>query len=189
MRTSNKTIMVVLGVGAVLGLAGQVLAQGSFSRGRGDSRGSSRGWGDSRGGSYGRDSFRGGSYGRDSFRGGSYSRDSFRGGSYGRDSFRGGSYGRDSFRGGFDGRSPFVNRGFTGGFSVGYVESPRYYAAPRVVAPWWPGYGATVYVAPSCGLTGRVFVAPQCGVRRPVFTPPFYPQHRYEQPTWRYYRR
>jgi hypothetical protein len=168
----------VLGVGAVLGLAGQALAQGSFSRGRDDSRGFSRG----------RDGFRGGSDSRDGSRGGSYGRDSFRGGSYSRDSFRGGSYGRDSFRGGFDGRSPFVNRGFTGGFSVGYVESPRYYASPRVVAPWSLGYGASVYVAPPCGMTGRVFVTPQCSVRRPVFVAPFFPQHRYEQPTWRYRR-
>jgi hypothetical protein len=148
MRTSNKTIMVVLGVGAVLGLAGQALAQGSFSRGRDDSRGFSRG----------------------------------------RDGSRGGSYGRDSFRGGFDGRAPYVNRGFTGGFSVGYVESPRYYAAPRVVAPWSLGYYSPAYVAPQCGMTRSVFVAPQCGVRRPVFVPPFFPQHRYEQPTWRYCR-
>ena len=158
MRTFNKTVMIVLGVGAVLALAGQALAQGGSYRGRDGFRGSSRGWGDSRGGSYGRDSF------------------------------RGGSYGRDSFRGGFDGRAPYVNRGFTGGFSVGYVESPHYYAAPRVITPWWPGYGATVYVAPSCGLTGRVFVAPQCSPRPPVFVAPFFPQHRYEQPTWRYGR-
>jgi hypothetical protein len=166
MRTSNKTIMMVLGVGAVLGLAGQALAQGSFSRGR--------------------DGSRGGSYSRDDSRGFSRGRDGSRGGSYSRDSFRGGSYSRDGFRGGFDGRSPFVNRGFTGGFSVGYVESPRYYAAPRVVAPWSLGYYSPAYVAPTCGMTRSVFVAPQCSVRRPVFTPPFYPHHRYEQPTWRH---
>jgi hypothetical protein len=131
-----------------------------------------------------------GSYrGRDGFRGGFDGRGDSRGGSYSRDGFRGGSDGRGGFRGGFDGRAPYVNRGFTGGFSVGYAESPRYYASPRVVAPWSLGYGASVYVAPPCGMTGRVFVAPQCSVRRPVFTPPFFPQHRYEQPTWRYYRR
>lgn len=158
MRTSNKTIMVVLGVGAVLGLAGQVMAQGGSYRGR------------------------------DGFRGGSYSRDSFRGGSYSRVSFRGGSYGRDSFRGGSDGRAPYVNRGFSGGFSVGYVESPRYYASPRVVYPWSLSYSAPVYVAPPCGLTGRVFVAPQCSPRPPVFVAPFFQHHRYEQPTWRYRR-
>jgi hypothetical protein len=142
MRTSNKTIMVVLGVGAVLALAGQVMAQSGYSRGR--------------------------------------------------DGFRGGSDSRGGFRGGSDSRAPFIHRGFTGGFSVGYAESPRYYAAPRivaspyVVAPWWLGYGSTVYVAPPCGLTGRVFVAPQCSVRRPVFVAPFFPHHRYEQPTWRH---
>jgi hypothetical protein len=177
MRTSNKTIMMVLGVGAVLGLAGQALAQGGFSRGR--------------------DGFRGGSDGRDGSRGDSDSRSQFGNRGYA------GGYAQSNrhfvpprivdsprgFRGGFDGRAPYVNRGFTGGFSVGYAESPRYYASPRVVAPWSLGYGASVYVAPPCGMTGRVFVAPQCSVRRPVFTPPFFPQHRYEQPTWRYYRR
>jgi hypothetical protein len=177
MRTSNKTIMVVLGVGAILGLAGQVMAQGGFSRGR------------------------------DGFRGGSYSRGDSRGGFDGRTQFanRGhsGGYGESnrhftpprivdsprSFHGGFSGGASYGHSGFGGGFSVGYAESPRYYASPRVVAPWSLGYGASVYVAPPCGMTGRVFVAPQCSVRRPVFTPPFFPQHRYEQPTWRYYRR
>jgi len=164
MRTSNKTIMVVLGVGAVLALAGQALAQGGFSRGR--------------------DGFRGGSDGR-----APYVNRGFTGG-YAQsnrhfvpprivDSPR-------SFHGGYNGGAPYVNRGFTGGFSVGYVESPRYYASPRVVAPWSLGYGASVYVAPPCGMTGRVFVAPQCSARRPVFVAPFFPHHRYEQPTWRH---
>ena len=39
MRTSNKTIMVVLGVGAVLALAGQASAQSGFSHGRDGFRG------------------------------------------------------------------------------------------------------------------------------------------------------
>jgi hypothetical protein len=181
MRTSNKTIMVVLGVGAVLALAGQALAQSGSYRGR--------------------DGFRGGSYGRDGSRGSFDGRSPFVNRGYS------GGYGesnrhftpprivdspRDYHRGGFDGRASYGHRGFTGGFSVGYVESPRYYAAPRiivappVVSPWWLGYGSTVYVAPPCGLTGRVFVAPQCSVRRPVFVPSFYPQHRYQQPTWRH---
>jgi len=164
MRTSNKTIMVVLGVGAILGLAGQVMAQGGFSRGR------------------------------DGFRGGSYSRGDSRGGFDGRTQFanRGhsGGYGESnrhftpprivdsprSFHGGFSGGASYGHSGFGGGFSVGYAESPRYYAAPRVVTPWWPGYYRPAYVAPTCGMS------------RPVYAPSYYPSHRYEQPTWRYCR-
>ena len=124
MRTSNKTIMVVLGVGVVLALAGQALAQSGSYRGR------------------------------------------------------------DGFRGGSDSRTPFIHRGFTGG----YAEYPRHFTPPRIVvtprmvAPWWLGYSSTVYVAPPCGLTGRVFVAPPYGPR-------YYPSHRYAYPAQRYYRR
>jgi hypothetical protein len=180
MRTSNKTIMVVLGVGAVLALAGQALAQSGFSRGRDGSRGSFDG----------RDGSRGSFDSRSPFVNRGYS------GGYGEsnrhftpprivDSSR-------SFHGGYSGGASYGHSGFSGGFSVGYVESPRYYAppriieSPRVVSPWWSGYGSTVYVAPSCGMSRPVFVAPQCSVRRPVFVAPFYPHHRYEQPTWRH---
>ena len=183
MRTSNKTIMMVLGVGAVLALAGQVMAQSGFSRGR--------------------DGSRSGFDGRGGFRGGSDSRSPYVNHGYT------GGYAQSnrhfvpprivdsprSFHGGFDSRAPFIHRGFTGGYTRGYAESPRYFApsqifvSPRVVYQWSLGYGSTVYVAPPCGLTGRVFVVPQCSVRRPVFVAPFFPHHRYEQPTWRYYRR
>jgi hypothetical protein len=66
MRTSNKTIMMVLGVGAVLALAGQASAQSRFSHGRDGYRGGF----DSRS-SYGHSGFDGRpSYGHRGFGGG-----------------------------------------------------------------------------------------------------------------------
>ncbi len=154
MRTSNKTIMMVLGVGAVMALAGQAFAQGGYS--------------------HGRDGFRGGSDGRSSHVNRGYS------GGYGDSgrhfvgprivesprSFHGGSYSRPSY-----GHSGFGG-GFGIGFGGGYVESPRYFVAPRVITPGWMSYGYPVYATP------------QCGVLRSVYGPSCYPQHRYVQPTW-----
>ncbi len=167
MQTSNKTIMVVLGVGAVLGLAGQALAQGGSYRGR--------------------DGFRGGSDSRSSYVNRGYT------GGYTRsnshfvpprivDSPR-------SFHGSLSGGASYGHSGFSGGFSVGYVESPRYYAAPRVITPGWTSYGYPVYAAPTCGVSRPVFVAPTCGVRPPVFVVPSYRHHQYVRPTWQHYRR
>jgi hypothetical protein len=179
MRTSNKTIMAVLGVGAVLVLAGQVMAQSGSYRGRGDSRGGS----DSRS-SYGNRGYTGG-YDRSN----SHfvaprivdSRHSSHG-SFG----GGGSYGHD----GYSSRPQYGHSGFSGGFSIGFgggfVESPRFYpsprviAAPRVISPGWTSYGYPVYAAPTCGMPRTVYVAPRCGVDRSVYGPSWLPPHRYE---------
>jgi len=197
MRTSNKTIMVVLGVGAVLGLAGQALAQSGFSRGRDGSRGGS----DSRS-SYGNHGYTGG-YDRSNSHfvaprivasprssHGSWSG----GGSYGHGSYSGRSqYGHSGFSGGF-------SIGFGGGFGGGFVSSnhhfspPRIVPAPRVISPGWTSYGHPVYVAPPCGMPRPVYVAPPCGMPRPVYVSPWcgvdrsvygpswLPNHRYQYP-------
>jgi len=200
MRNSNKTIMAVLGVGAVLALAGQVMAQSGSYRGRGDSRGGS----DSRS-SYGNHGYAGGYDRSNSHFVAPRIVDSPRS-SHGSSSGWG-SYGHDSY----SGRSQYGHGGFSGGFSIGFgggfVESPRFYpsprviVAPRVISPGWTSYGYPVYAAPTCGVSRPVYVAPTCGMPRPVYVAPscgvdrsvygpsWLPNHRYEQPTWQHYRR
>ena len=187
MRTSNKTIMVVLGVGAVLVLAGQVMAQSGSYRGRGDSRGGS----DSRS-SYGTRGYTAG-YDRSNSHfvaprivasprssHGSWSG----GGSYGHGSHSGRpQYGHSGFGGGF-------SIGFGGGFGGGFVSSnhhfnpPRIVPAPRVISPGWTSYGYPVYVAPRPVYVAPrpVYVMPRCGVDRSIYGPSWLPNHRYEYP-------
>ena len=200
MRNSNKTIMAVLGVGAVLALAGTAMAQSGYSHGRDGFRGGS----DSRS-SYGNHGYTGGSDSRSSYvnRGytGGYDRsnshfvaprivDSPRsshgswsgGGSYGHGSYSGRpQYGHSGFGGGF-------SIGFGGGFGGGFVSSNHHFSppcivpAPRVISPGWTSYGHPVYVAPPCGMPRPVYVAPWCGVDRSVYGPSWLPNHRYEYP-------